>query len=210
MRAEIITADSVRDQFGRFLKGSNVNTETQFKKGQHWRKPKPFWEREWLYDEYVNKLRTEADIASQFGVTENAIWFWMRKHGIPSRTMKQIRAVKHWGAEGERNPMFGRCGATNPNWRGGTTPLRQALYSTAAWRQLVKDVQIRDKVCRLCGSSSRLQIHHIEPFWFAPLLVFTLWNVIRLCIVCHRNIRGNELRWRKRLHALVGEGGSPV
>ena len=175
----------------------------RFVKGQHWRPRQPFWDREWLYTEYVVKGRSEADIAAQFSVTPNAIWFWMRKHGIVGRTTSEVRSRKHWGAEGERNPMFGKRGHKNPNWRGGTTPLRQGFYSNPAWRRVSRQVRERDRACQLCNGSERLQIHHIIPFWYAPLLVFTLWNLIRLCRRCHKKIEGKELRWAKRLFALV-------
>ena len=41
----------VRDNKGRFVKGVRSSPNTEFKKGQHWREPKPYWEKEWLYNE---------------------------------------------------------------------------------------------------------------------------------------------------------------
>lgn len=94
----------------------------RFKKGEHWRKPKPHWEREWLRIEYCEKGRSAGDIAVQAGCTECNIYFWLKKHGIPRRSISEARAKKHWGASGSANPMYGRRGAENPHWRGGVDP----------------------------------------------------------------------------------------
>lgn len=46
---------------------------------------KMYHDESWLRREYVDKQRTQADIASQFGVTAMAINRWLRVHGIQSR-----------------------------------------------------------------------------------------------------------------------------
>ena len=40
---------------GRFLTGNHYSPDTEFKKGQHWRNYKPYWNKEWLYNEYIIK-----------------------------------------------------------------------------------------------------------------------------------------------------------
>jgi hypothetical protein len=180
----------------------------RFQKGQHWRPRREYWEREWLYEEYITKQRSAENIAAQFSITENAILFWLGKHKIPTRSVSDVRKIKHWGAAGEKNPMFGKTGVLNPNWRGGLTPLRQQFYSRPEWKKLVRDVRKRDKYCRLCSSDEKLEIHHIEPFSQAPLLVMDIGNVILLCHKCHKKMQRKENRWRKKLYALIEEGGS--
>jgi 5-methylcytosine-specific restriction endonuclease McrA len=168
----------------------------QFQKGQHWRPRQPWWDCGWLEREYVTRKRSSAEIAKEYGVTDSAIQFWLHKHGITCRTVSQARAIKHWGAEGERNPMFGRRGDRNPRWRGGVTPARQSLYVSAEWKSAARFVRRRDPLCRLCGTDGVLQIHHIEPFSSAPLLGAERWNLIRLCVPCHKKVSRREKWWR--------------
>lgn len=184
-------------------RGDHISPGTEFKKGEHWRPRQPWWSREWLDGEYNQKKRSAAEIASAGGVTENAILFWLKKHKIPTRSMVEIRSFKHWGAEGKANPMFGKRGILNANWKGGLTPLRQRIYARSDWRSLVRAVYARDKSCRMCGEKSRLEIHHIDPFSQSPLLMLDIGNVILLCFDCHRSIRGKENRWKRKLFRLI-------
>lgn len=182
----------------------------QFKKGQHWRLPQPWWNRDWLHREYVELGRSAAEIAGDHFCTQNNILFWLRKHAIPRRSMRQIRKAKHWGAIGPDNPMFGRRGELNPRWKGGLSPARQALYSSAEWRAAARAVKKRDPVCRVCGASGRLEIHHIALFSRAPLLATAVGNLIRVCVPCHRKMLGREHRWSRRLYSLLREQASRV
>lgn len=175
----------------------------RFKKGQHWRKPQPWWNKLWMESQYIGLGKSASQIAEEYNVTENAIYFWIKKHAIPTRSMVQVRTAKHWGLKGERNPMFGKRGILNPNWKGGLTPYRQRVYARSEWKALLRDIRKRDKCCRLCGSTGKLVVHHIEPFSSAPLLVLDIGNVIRLCEPCHHKLTGKELRWRKKLYKLI-------
>src|SRR5258707_10158916 len=125
----------MRSNMGQFVKAESASPATQFKKGEHWRKRKPHWDKSWLETQYIEKRRSVSDIASEMAVTENAIFFWLDKHGIPTRDMSEIRATKKWGSFGEQNPMFGKTGILNPNWRGGLTPLRQSVYANSNWKK---------------------------------------------------------------------------
>src|SRR5688572_2491626 len=112
---------------------SNRKSNGTFKKGTHWRKPKPHWKREWLFNEYVTNGRSAKEIAHDVGCKENNILYWLAKHRIPRRTMVEVRQVKHWGVDGAENWMFGRCDEANPNWKGGISPERQKQYARAMW-----------------------------------------------------------------------------
>lgn len=188
---------------GRFLPGLRYSPDTEFKNGQHWRQCRAYWDPVWLRREYSDNKKSAHDIAKQFGITENAIPFWIKKHGIPTRTISEIRKVKRWGSPGKSNPMFGKRGPLNPNWAGGHTPFRQSLYAKVEWQRIARYVKKRDPVCRLCGGDGRLEIHHIEQIADLPLLALEESNLIRLCQKCHMRIRGQERRWRRRLTALI-------
>lgn len=196
----------MRNAKGQFVKGERAHPETEFKKGQHWRKPQAFRDKAWLVTEYVEKKRSTGDIAAQFGVKDASIVYWLRKHGVPRRTVKEARQVKHWGASGDANGMYGRTGSDNPNWNGGLTPLRQSIYAQHEWKKIVRAVRRRDKVCRLCGSNKNTQIHHIVRFSDAPLLAMDKGNLILLCETCHDKMQNKERRWEKRLRKLL-QGG---
>jgi len=167
-------------------------TDGRFVPGVHaWRPPKPHWNKGWLEHEYLTLGRSAGDIARAVGVTDEAIRFWLAKHSIPRRTVSEARALKHWGADGEKNPMFGRVGPLNPNYVDGETPERQALYHTGAWRRIVREVFARDgNCCRRCGSGGHkdapLNAHHVRPWAGNPGLRRKRSNIITLCRPCHR------------------------
>jgi len=157
----------MRNKKGQFVKGKRSSPSTEFKKGQHWRKPKPYWDNEWLYgeyiikgktasqiakenkckpgnicyfinkfnftckenkptkfygksyiikfrlywdkdwlyNEYITKQKTASQIAIEQDCSESNILQFLKKHNINTRNMKEIRKNKHWGLEGKNNGM---------------------------------------------------------------------------------------------------------
>ena len=187
----------MRNAKGQFIKGYHASPETEFKPGTHWRPPKPFWNHDWLYAEYVTKRHSAKEIATRFGVTENAILYWLKKHSIPTRSMQEIRAQKYWGLSGERNPMYGKRGAEVPNWKGGCTPDRQAFYSSEEWAKASLAVWKRDTAtCQRCGTravgkNGAMHIHHIVSFAVKELRA-DINNLVLLCIGCHHWVHSRE------------------
>lgn len=176
---------------------SSRKADGKFKKGTHWRDPKPYWQREWLVAEYVTKGRSAAEIAKEQGCGCNNILYWIRKHGIETRTTSQSRTVKHWGASGPKNPMYGRVGDGNPNWKGGVAPERQKVYSRHEWKVIKRAVFERDRhCCRRCGCApsghKNKQTHHIRGWARYPLLRLQMDNIITVCAPCHRWIHSSE------------------
>jgi 5-methylcytosine-specific restriction endonuclease McrA len=174
----------------------------QFEKGGHWREPRPFREREWLLENYVVRQRSTGDIAAEFGTTDAAILFWMRKHGIPRRTVSEARSLKHWGASGADNPMWNKRGELNPRWLGGVTPERQEFYTSREWKAACSTVWKRDKArCRRCdihrndAPDMPFHIHHIISFADKELRGDPS-NLVLLCEACHQFVhsRGNLTR----------------
>jgi 5-methylcytosine-specific restriction endonuclease McrA len=177
----------------------------QFGKGDHWREPQAFREKEWLVANYINAQRSTGEIAAEFGTTDAAILFWLRRHEIPRRTVAQARAIKHWGQEGEDNPMWNKRGELNPRWLGGVTPERQDFYTSRAWKDACRTVWGRDKgICQRCGIKHKealdipFHIHHIVSFADKDLRAEP-GNLVLLCEVCHwfvhsrRNLNGEFL-----------------
>ena len=194
----------MRNKKGQFIKGQRASRKTEFKKGQHWRKRKPFWDKEWLRYEYEERQQPVEEIAKQFNVTENAIYFWIKKHGIKTRSMSEIRRDKHWGSKGSANRMYGKRGSQNPNWKGGITAERQAFYQTPDWAKAVKAVWRRDKgICQRCGLKAeglyrgvRFHIHHVAPFEIREKRADKN-NLVLLCISCHRWVHSKKNKKRR-------------
>ncbi len=190
------TGDMMPDNKGRIQKGERLSKVTEFKKGEHWREPKPYWNREWLYREYVEKQRSSGDIATEFGVRDANILYFLKKFDIERRDVSEARAIKYWGVTGEDNPMYGRSAETNPNWRGGVSPERQTLYSSQEWSDAVKVVWKRDKAtCQRCGVKSKdtdeMHIHHIVSFAVTHLRVEPS-NLMLVCKTCHNWIHSKK------------------
>lgn len=182
----------MRNEKGQFVKGYSAHPETQFKKGEHWREPKPYWNKEWLENEYTNKQKTASEIASEWGITDNAICFWLNKHGIKTRTVSETRAIKYWGLPGKENGMYGKIGEDNPNWKGGITDERQAFYSSHEWKRVARLVRKRDKVCQKCGKKNcKKDIHHIVSFLVVEERTNPN-NLILLCKKCHCWVHSNQ------------------
>jgi len=161
----------------------------QFKKGYTWHSPKPFWDKQWLLREYANK--SASDIAREQGCHKNNILFWLAKHKIKTRSISEARKIKHWGANGKKNPMYGKIGKQNPNWNGGHSPERQSQYAKSVWKELAKAILKRDKYqCQDCGakhtSVTKLVVHHIKAWSRYPELRFESTNLQTLCVKCHK------------------------
>jgi len=160
-------------------------------KGTHWRKEQPWWNRDWLYDQYIICNRSAISIARDGGVGETAILYWLHKHHISRRSMSEIRKNKYWGASGSDNPMWNRRGELNPRWLGGVTPERQAFYTSRKWKNVCSNVWKRDNAtCQRCGlrkdmkSDMPFHIHHIHSFANRELRA-ELNNLVLLCEACH-------------------------
>lgn len=184
----------------RWLKGYGIATRKSGGwTGEHWHKRKSYWNREWLFNEYRLRGRSASEIADDFGVTESAILYWMNKLSIPTRTVSEARQIKHWGASGEDNPMYGVRGEDHPGWKGGVTPERQAFYSTEKWHKASRAVRKRDQCCcRRCGQRepraihTAFHIHHIASFADFEELKADPDNLVLLCPDCHHWVHSND------------------
>lgn len=169
----------------------------RFKKGLHWREHKAFREKDYLMREYVTNGRSTGDIAIEWGVTDAAIFWWMRKHEIPRRSVSEARSLKKWGLTGSANGMYGKCGDKNPRWIDGSAPLRQTMYARSFWKEIAKTVYERDGyLCQRCGlkhsKQNRLHAHHVKPWAGNPNFRFDTNNIITLCRDCHTWVHSKQ------------------
>ena len=179
-------------------RSSSKNSEGEgsspaFRRGER----KPYWDASWLRRAYVDGRRSAFDIASECGGTEGNVLYFLKKHGIPRRTMSEVRSFKKWGAVGASNPMHGRCGDKNPRWIDGSSPERQRMYAQSFWKELVHAVYARDGYkCVRCSSphekGRRLHAHHVKPWAGNPNARFDLRNIVTLCEKCHRWVHSKE------------------
>lgn len=174
------------------------NKKGQFTKGHHWRKPQLFRDKAWLEKHYVDQSVSTGEIALMFGVTDAAILFWLRKHGIERRTVAQARKIKHWGATGSDNPMWNKRGELNPRWLGGITPERQEFYTSRKWKSACSSVWKRDRAtCQRCGLKKEeskdmpFHIHHIIGFADEELRA-DKDNLVLLCETCHHFVHSRR------------------
>lgn len=168
----------MRDDLGRFVKGT------------HWRPWKPHREKAWLEKQYVDLARSTGEIAADVGCTDGAILFWLRKHGIPRRSVAQARSVKYWAAFGAANPMHGMTGRLNPRFVDGSSPERQSMYARGEGRAFLQAALKRDGYrCQRCEQPKQgrrsLHVHHVKPWAGNEALRFDLANVVTLCRACH-------------------------
>ena len=65
---------------------------------------------------------------------------------------------------------------------------KQNWRSSRDWRVCRIITIRRDKVCQLCGTRKRREVHHINSARYFPLLRTNPDNCIVLCKVCHRDL----------------------
>ena len=172
------------------------NNKGQFKKGFTWREPKLYWDKKWLYEQYVIFGKSSQDIAKEQGCLDTNILYFLLKFGIKRRSISEARKVKHWGQKGVDNPMWNKKGELNPNYKGGVSPERQAFYSSKEWEKVCSQVWKRDKaICQRCGQKRNtdipFHIHHIKTFADKELRA-DLDNLILLCEPCHWWVHSKE------------------
>jgi hypothetical protein len=186
----------VRNKKGQFINGIHYNTKTEFKKGYTYRTSQPYWNKEWLINQYIELGKSSKEIAMQFGCRDSNIQYFLKKFGIKTRSVSEARKIKHWGNSGEDNPMWNKRGELNPHWKGGITKERQAFYTSQEWKTCCLGVWKRDNAkCKRCEITERegipLHVHHIISFK-AINLRSDETNLVLLCEVCHHWVHSKK------------------
>lgn len=112
--------------------------------------------------------------------------FMARKRSIVSGNGKFCS--HQCAATGLFNKMSGKTGESNPNWRGGITPINKLIRGSSQYKEWRKSVFERDQyTCTECGQwGGKLNADHIKPFSIYPDLRFDIDNGRTLCQSCHR------------------------
>lgn len=111
--------------------------------------------------------------------------------------------LKCKGIKPPRPPREALCrGSRHRWWKGGITPINEAIRKSLEYRLWRKAVFIRDNfTCVWCGKKDKtIQADHIKPFSLFPELRFAIDNGRTLCHNCHKktdtygkNAWGNEV-----------------
>lgn len=173
-----------RDKLGRFVTGYTYRLE------------KPYWNRDWLIEEYINKQKSAKEIAVNQRCNEQSIYYFLEKLKIKVRSISEARKVKYWGSKGADNPMYNRRGKLNHRWKGGVSPERQSFYTSEEWKKACSSVWKRDKaLCQKCNVSrdvdTPFHVHHIISFANKRFRAKED-NMILLCESCHIWVHSNR------------------
>jgi len=86
------------------------------------------------------------------------------------------------------------------NWQGGQSERMAPGYS--GWRRKVLK---RDRgFCRLCHSTTKIEVHHIKKFSQYPKIRWEVSNGISLCEDCHKLVTNSEEYYEGSLQFFVG------
>ena len=184
--------------------------------------------KEWLIDQYITQGKSANQIGREIGRDGHSVWNWMDAYGIPTRprgydishliqdgstfrgknhtdeTKEKLRDArlkdghvpylkngKHWMKSISRDK--------HPNWKGGITKDRQAVYASQEWCESVKKVWHRDKaICQRCGKNhneevnrGNFHIHHIVSFMVEEFRT-EVKNLVLLCKECHKFVHSKK------------------
>lgn len=69
------------------------------------------------------------------------------------------------------------------------------LHSEWKWRKTRNAFLILQCRCQMCGTTKKLEVHHIKSWHLFPALRFVFTNLITLCRACHFRF-GHFLNWK--------------
>lgn len=211
----------------------NKNCKGKWQKQQ---REKLGFTKEWLIDEYINKRKSANQIAKEIKRDSKRVWEWIKDYKINTRprgtdygqnfkkghkicvgrkiTDKHKNLLRNLRLKDGHVPYLKdgihwlhHEGAISPNYKGGVTPERQAIYSSIEWTSAVKEVWKRDNaICQNCGkhhneeqNRGKFHIHHLFSFAEYKHLRCNPDNLVLLCKECHLWVHSNENKENKFL-----------
>lgn len=205
-----------------------------------WQRTQKPVDRDWLYQKYIVEGLDCTQIANLVHRNSKRVWEWLQDYSIPTRkrgtTGNGLHAIgkprRPMSAEAREkirqarlrdgrvpyllkdgtHAMKHKTGPLHPNWKGGFTPERAAVYSSPEWKAAVRAVWNRDyATCQKCGlhhsrakwANIPFDIHHIIGFANQELRC-EVSNLVLLCEPCHYwvhskdNVDKEFLEWSMR------------
>lgn len=81
------------------------------------------------------------------------------------------------------------------DWKGAS---RAGDYHNTQWYAMRAKAKKEHPYCAYCGSSQRLEVHHIKSVRLHPELMFDMSNLLVLCHSCHAIETRHEIEQRRR------------
>lgn len=139
---------------------------------------------DWLKDQWIDKNKSQKEIANMLNISEMTVRTWCRKLGLkkphsdyPNRvaghgvvgmfSKKMLRKLRN-DKLGEKNPMYG---GNNISPNGGRF-------------RAIKLYNISDEMCESCGTKAAYERHHLD----GNTLNNKRDNILFLCPQCHKGM----------------------
>ena len=140
-----------------------------------------YWNKEWLYKEYIKKQRSACDIAREFKCGDDVIIRRLKAFQIPVRGSRSW-----WTLKSKEKQSKSQSGSKNPMWRGGVSDKITEIRRSPKMKKWCRTIFERDNFqCKICGNNKDLNAHHIYPIGYFPDLILEINNGITLCKECH-------------------------
>ena len=153
-------------------------------------------------------------IAELAGCSTHTVRKWLKKFGLQF-TKKEVSSYTEvwnkglkgysWGKHSletiEKMRASAKKGAESNLWRGGVDRgerLKIADWCNAHRAEFLKKANYQ---CAKCGSSKKLEMHHVDPVYSHPERAYDKENIEVLCEACHDNVHGiagHHKTWRDK------------
>jgi thymidylate synthase (FAD) len=153
-------------------------------------------------------------IADKASVSYHTIRKWLKNLNLQFTPMERSLVTEIWnkGKFGYKNKphtmetiekmrLSARKGSDSNLWRGGVD--RSERMKIADWCGTIRSEKLieSDYKCSKCGSSEKLELHHIVPVYEDKSKAYDKDNITVLCQSCHQNIHktnGDAKTWREK------------
>ena len=105
-----------------------------------------------LQEEYIKSKKSSVDIAKKINCSSTTIQKYLNEYNIPTRTPSNAQLDK---SKGKNNPMYGRTGKHNPNWKSNKAKERQKCHCINCNKPITfRTYYYRGKRCSSCATKN--------------------------------------------------------